>query len=620
MGSRVGMAGLALAALAAVGWLLVVRESPRATASATVDEAEREPATGVPEVTSSSADAARDGDGVAHEQDVATPAEPGESPIAEAPPPETWTLWGFVRDEATNNPCPGYRVLETSGITALCNATGMFQLELDAARAAPGKHRTFHVYSPDGARVATVRKALEPGLVLLVDQVTVLYGRVVDPAGRPVPAEAVVIRAPGDDHIASAGVDGRDGTFRAPVASKSVEHAGLVVQVELDGATYPLQCPTAELLQPEGATLVLDLCDVRFHVRLSDGTPPTATLHLFLRRPNERRMERLVLARPAVDPNLTLFPLDEEGFVDVTLERGLASVTVEASCTGYAPWVETLPGPQCGKVWEIPLLKLGPDDLISGRVLSPEGDPLRGVQVLCRPGAADPELTDDLSPWPVRTGEDGTFRVPFAQGRSAVLSANMGRYREIPARPVRGGDRDIELQFDSVQHVVLDLLGPFGGPVRVSDEASHFVLFLSDGDTRDGVGSLTSIKMQDIPVGRHRACVFAGEPYLFGAMDVDVRAGSDVRLDVMLHPAFSTNGRVVDVSGEPLAGARVRLVDAPWPQLGSDLPFSSRSRSDGWFQVFLADRPRAELELSYEGREPVRVLVDADTPATWTIP
>jgi hypothetical protein len=626
MGSRVGMAGLALALVVASAWYLATREAQDSgvgsTRTAPIVKGASPSSAGpssVPATVPSST--------VADSPVAEVPNSPAaaadsplqtQTPVAQALPSEP--LWGLVREASTGLPCANYRVLLSAGVDANCDSGGRFELDWELAQAAPGDLRTLHVYSPDGAHVAATPRRLEQGLELLVDRVVVLSGRVIDSAGRPVPADGVVVCDPWKEAIASAEVDARDGTFRVPVAAARAEHEVLLMDIELDSGIYPRRSLTSDLLRAEGATLVLDLCSVRFQARISDGEPPDATkLRLLVRRRGERSPKLLESARSMSHLNSGAFPLDPAGKIDVTFDTNLADVTVLASLQGYATWVETRTVLPCDTVWEIPLQRLVADDVITGRVLSSHGSPVNTV-VLCSPGGVDREVQFYGTEMHAFTDENGAFSVPFARGKSAMLRVHSNETGTELRKLVHGGDRDVELRFDPLQRVVLIPVGPEGGRPIVDDPLVHSVSALADGSIRRDRGSVDRLELVDVPPGTHRVAVFAGMPGQFACFELVIEAGEDLRLDVPMVPGFRTTGRVMDRNDVPMSGVRVRVVDAPWPDGAQDDPFDARTRPDGWFQVFLGDRPQTEVELSYEGRESVRVRVEADTPATWTIP
>lgn len=201
MGSRVAWVGLLIAALAATLWWAVESRvrAPRAPGAIEATPPRRD-------------DASQEPDSLA----VAAAGEETADFV------EAWTLTGRVLDAATDAPWGGYRVLVGPRADVRCDADGHFEAELQAARDPLGAVRTFHVFSTDGALVASLVMPLQLEVVLRVERAVVLHGRVVDPLGTPVPAVGVNF-ASISGPFASTDVDPADGTFRAPVAADRID-------------------------------------------------------------------------------------------------------------------------------------------------------------------------------------------------------------------------------------------------------------------------------------------------------------------------------------------------------------------------------------------------------------
>jgi hypothetical protein len=185
---------------------------------------------------------------------------------------------------------------------------------------------------------------------------------------------------------------------------------------------------------------------------------------------------------------------------------------------------------------------------------------------------------------------------------------------------VTGGDRDVELRLDPIQRVFLTLSWPESERPNPAIGSVRYSLILADGRTSSGHGNLDGFTLEHVPVGLHRLVVFTWAPEHFGELELPVVEGSDLHGDVRLRRSRRAHGRVVDVDGLPLSGVRVSLVDAPWPALESEDPCLGRTDLAGRFDVLLADRAEAVLDLSYEGRESLRVQVEAGRSVTWTLP
>jgi hypothetical protein len=557
---------------------------------------------------------------------VAEAIEPSRAEASGAGSPgETWKLAGMVVG-AHREPCAGFRVLGSPRIDARCDAEGRFEPELDAALDPPGCTRVLHVYDELNERRATFSVRLTPGLVLRLESQKSLRGRVVDPAGRPVPAEFVVVRNSSDPDF-QLPVNEDDGSFQAPLSEQGLRPERVELLFTVGPSVFSAVCSSAELQQPWGATVVLDLCEVRLRLHTSDGDPVRfADLWVEGRRPNAEPTSRLLRLRA-----------DPEGLVDVPLERDLRDLSivvrpfqnvVEATGNrpevswalgGHAEWSERRERPPCESLWDIPFHRLEAGDRISGRLLLADGSPARGGVVVCRPEDSWPMFArgeEEIA----QTDDDGSFSLTWPEGRSAHLRGGSDSLGWSRARPAVGGDRGVELRLEPTQTVSVMLVEPVESTPTFANGALSYRLELEDGRVESGRGDVAGLTLKHVPIGRHRLSAFAWIPPRFGAIEFDVGEGMDPRVEVRLESSRVAVGKVEDSTGVPVHGARIRHLELDWPSSSNDSPFEDRTDINGRFTVHIGNREAAELEISLEGRPPVRVVVQADTPATWTLP
>lgn len=628
MGSRIGWAGLALAAIAVSLWWFRAGESAEAVdpPDAVVIEPSR-----VPESTQAAPPAH-----VPQQKSTAPHSDVDATTVADALSAEqsdlavlseTWTLSGFVLEVPTRDGCAGFRVLGPPSFDARCDSDGRFEVELDAARDPPGCTRVLHIYDTQSQRRTTKAVRLVQGLVLEVESQALLRGRVVDPAGLPVPAELVVLST-GRGNDLSVSVDENDGSFETPVPKHGLRSEMVELQFTIGRSEFSAVCPAAELLQPWGATVVLDLCEVRLRLHTSDGVPVRfADLWMEGRRPNAMSRSRHFRLRA-----------DSEGLVGVTLERDLTDLWIVASphqsvsaawgdesgvsfgLGGHEEWSEHRDRPPCDSIWEIPFHRLGTGDRITGRLLLPDGSPPQRAVVVCRP---------EKRPWSqfsmgadsvAQTDADGSFSLPWPEGRSAHLRGGSDSLGWSRGQPLVGGDRDVEIRLEPMQMVSVSFVEPEEDLPSYSQGGLSYWLELEDGRVESGRGDVAGLTLKHVPIGHHRLSAFAWIPSRFGAVEFDVVEGLDPRAEVPLRRGRTAFGKVVDATGLPLHGALVRLLDMDWPSESDESPFVNRTDINGRFTIEIGDRDQADLEISLEDRSPVRVTVQADTPATWTLP
>lgn len=536
-------------------------------------------------------------------------------------PPETWSLTGIVRDAATQAPCPGFRVVAGASADARCDEQGRFVVQLNAANDPRGSRRVLHVYDALSVRCLTTSVVLEPGLVLRVEARAALRGRVVDTGGVPVSAEFVVIDEPIGE-VGSSIVNDADSSFFVPLPDQGVRSEVLELTFTVGPQDFTVTCPTASLLRPAGAEVVLDLCETFLRMHTSEGDPVLfADVWLEIQQRNaEPERHYLELAT------------DPLGRVALCLERDLARVSIAArplkwrqqsvstALGGFAPWGETLDRSPCESTWDIPFHRLGPEDVISGHLLLADGSAAQGGTVVCsdRPDVfsefimAHSEIVD---PSP-----EGMFSIPWPRNRPGFLLGGSDRIGWTKERSVVGGDRDVELRLDSMQRVFLTFVESEHNLPFEPEHSLSFELALEDGRARSGQGVSLEHTVDHIPAGKHRLGAFDRGLRQFALADLVVLPGQDLHARIQMQHTGTALGKVVDEAGLPLRGVCVSVPDSGWPTAKCDSPFASRTRVDGRFELYLGDRAQAVLELSCQGREPVRVLVEADTPETWTLP
>jgi len=301
---------------------------------------------------------------------------------------------------------------------------------------------------------------------------------------------------------------------------------------------------------------------------------------------------------------------DERGRFEL---RSLAAAYIGARAAGYAPSLcqSMLAGE--GAEFALELVLMGPGGAVEGTVLDPEGRLLANAwvvagldfpaaQVRMVPVGGTKRVAGTLpGPIETRTDAEGRYRIDgLAPGtrRMAVRASGFGAWRgEVEVVEQRTRRQDVRLApgvtlVGSVQQAD-------GRPARASVEiGEHFSLLRTSTET-DEAGSF---RLEGLEAGE--LVVHAS-----GGRDGEARstlravAGETLTWQARLVQGGEIRGRVLDETGEPLAGWPVRVEDDPHAPEDPDLDFAETD-SEGRF-VFqdMHERPHRVEVHSPDNRE-----------------
>ncbi|MBL9085909.1 MAG: carboxypeptidase regulatory-like domain-containing protein [Planctomycetia bacterium] len=201
-------------------------------------------------------------------------------------------------------------------------------------------------------------------------------------------------------------------------------------------------------------------------------------------------------------------------------------------------------------------LVLPPGRVVRGRVVDGEGKPVRAEVRVGELGASD-----DGPPGygrSVETSDDGRFTIRGLRREPVALRAHPlgGRLWDEDDRPfttVGVETSDVRLVLVRPATVEVRVVGPDGQPVRSADVAVRWGSRTSSETVEGGIVTVPRRAGEQL-VGVARAVGSDGAPLAPG--HAAVRSGIDT-VELRLAPGAEVRGRVVNASGEPVAGATV---------------------------------------------------------------
>ncbi|MFL6203072.1 MAG: carboxypeptidase regulatory-like domain-containing protein [Thermoanaerobaculia bacterium] len=493
---------------------------------------------------------------------------------------------------------PGSRARDRwrSGGSARTSAAGRFRIPGLAAGIAHELRLTRKGYAPATAAVPPVEPgSLSSELRIVLRRGRTAFGRVVDPADKPVAGAEVLLELvpPGGSRMRI--VIGADGSGRF---AATADANGRFELPDLPPGTFNLTArgsgfaPTAVpgLSIPAGAgaadlgtvTLIRGVA-LEGYVAGPDGRPVEgAQVSL-----TEATGDPMAALGRGGEPPAAITGLD--GFFRVEDRRAGETVDVEVRRSGYAKG--GAPGVQVPSEEPVRIV-LRPSSAVEGRTVDPDGKPVPGARILINPTAPTAMgrgmvvfIAETLLQ--TTSGDDGSFRVEDvppgtyelqaqATGRESASQTNL---EVLPGQDRRG----VEVVLPPGAVLEGRVLAPGGRPVpgaRVSlvesDTGMGLMRFRSSDARADGDGRY---RLDGVPPGT-RLFRAASEGLREKVRELEVRAG-DNDLDFELEGGAEITGRVVDDDGTPVPAAGVVLYEG-WNSWS--LP-SATSRPDGSFTL-----------------------------------
>jgi len=483
----------------------------------------------------------------------------------------------------------------SAGLVTRSGPQGLFQL-----RVVPGHPVTLVASHPDFTQAKLplpelAARASRTNLRIVLEKGLSGFGKVVDAAGRPVSGAEVALIPSGEERDPFARAFMMDNPPAGPQAFTDAQGSFLLEHLEpgrfsLHTSARGFAPVTVPGIQLAAGQPRVDLGTVTL--------APGATLEGVVVDPRDRPIAgaqvgvRAVTrtARHIAEPEEDILTSADGSFSIPDLKPG-EKVMLFVSKLGYVR--ATFNGIEVPPVTPLRVV-LTPGVRVAGRVVDEGGDPVAGASVRLTP--AGTTMVTSRGPMESMRG----FAVSETDGRFAIEGVEAGKVRlvataqgflegEVPGFDVVTGrdidDLEVVLRRGSV--VTGRVTGPDGAPVsgarvQMVEEAGRGSYRMGGSASSDGDGNY---RLEGVPEGAHSFAA-QGEGLQRAVRDLEVRTGEN-RLDFRLEGGHEVSGRVVDSSGQPAAGAMVRLSST-----GDRIPTMSRSGrpearsgADGSFRI-----------------------------------
>jgi hypothetical protein len=526
----------------------------------------------------------------------APPSDGTPAAVLAADAAQTWTLWGHVLELDTDSPVADCIVQIGKDLKAPTDARGRFEVEVDGALLPAGESRPILVLDARGVIQANEFLPVMPGLELRVQGLLLLHGRVVDADGRGLAVEGVAVETMGDGLHDQGQFLGRteqpilDGRFRIATRRVLPSMRQVRVNARYMRTLFWSLCDLEVLKSAEGATIVVDACTLRFEIVDREGRALEVTeLRTVAWLPDEGRAS--IISFPEVDA---------AGVWEIALPRAAVAVEASAGAKEHFALIEERSGVPCGETWTFVLAPMGPDDLITGRVLDADGRPVAAAFASCGPPHRDDTWVGVPAIRGVRTDADGRFSMPFEIGKPALLYAHHRDRGSTAYVTAMGGNRDVILRFEAVEKVRVNARRSLATTKTPRLLGWKWFLALQDGGSDYGFELQDEFEIEGVPVGSHRLFLASREGELFGLGSLNVYPGVEGRIEVDLATANWVRGRVSHADGTPASGLSVELAEPSWPRELREAWARTLTTADGSFRVLCGLQHMAPLNISQD--------------------
>ena len=448
--------------------------------------------------------------------------------------------------------------------------------------------------APEGSsRLADLR--------LVLGASAVVRGRVVTPAGEPIPGARAVL-VPRGEHGTTRqtspvvrAVSDADGVFTLTGLPSGEAALAVAATGRASASRAPVEIPEG------GGTVELDDVVLEPEARLEgrvvgpDGEG-IANAGVGLFQPRSQRLPEEMQAVRALDEPLST---DADGAFRARRLQADVPVHVLVSAEGYR---QSQPVDLVPPLEEPVTIRLDPETSAAGVVVDPAGRPVAGVRVEATTRSGQATQTSSGP----GTDEEGRFSIRSIAPGSVSFEASGRGYvtREPVIVEIAPGTSPDSIRIEVVEggRVVGRVVGPGGGPVedaRVVASWHDSSGFGMEGNQVE-VAADGSFEVRELP--ERTVSLLAEAPgYVVARRDVDVVAGSVPSVELVLQRGLEVSGQVVDASGRPLAAAQVTLTAAAFTapsgarERRPTRPIEGQTDADGRFR--LSGAPPGDFEL-----------------------
>jgi hypothetical protein len=538
--------------------------------------------------------------------------------------PPLQTLSGRVVSKADGRPVAGAVVWADLGDVRLTGADGGYKLS-----AVPGRHLRVQA-GATGYLQADAEWPVQAGELraptLALEPALAAAGVVVDEQGRGVGGVEIRtafkpgsrIRSPSMFRSGGVARTAASGRFRIPGLLAGLGHELKLAKQGYAPATVDL--PPLEPGRPSAdLRIVLHRGRTAFGRVLDPSRQPVAGARVVLEEapPADMMARMMALRRRNDEPSPFEAATDAAGRFEIA-DLPPGSFELTASGAGYAPLqVPGLEIPAGEGRTDLGTLLLAPGAALEGIVVDPGGKPVAAADVLvAEPGGRFPlpSLARQDAPPAATTAQDGSFRIEDRRpGETLDLTVRRSGYAPAAVPGVQVPS-ETPLRVVLVPAAVVEgrTVDPDGKPVAgafvlieaAEEEVARIGAFRSATSADDG-----SFRIADVAPGAFQITAEAGGYQKGRTNNLEVRSGQELKgVEVVLARGAVLQGRVLSPTGQPLAGARVSLVE-PQAMMPDFFGQDASTDGDGYYRLDQLAPGTRNFRAEHEGyRKTVREL------------